>query len=116
MLRAQKTKTLDLTANLTYRSFSIKLPKICQAVDLFKNSITNAWAYVECYANNTNISKRAKQLCDAILIKGLQNEIDEYVLTCLMFCDNYTVMLSACRYFDVDIAKIENAKNMLNIE
>lgn len=114
-LRAQKFKTIDLTANFCYRSFSSKLPKICSAVDLFKNSLTSAWAYIECFANNANITKRAKQLCELILTKNMQNSIDEDVLTCLMFCDNYAEMLRACRYFDVDVASIENAKNMLNI-
>ena len=84
-------------------------------MDLFKNSLTSAWAYIECFANNANITKRAKQLCELILTKNMQNSIDEDVLTCLMFCDNYAEMLRACRYFDVDVASIENAKNMLNI-
>lgn len=115
ILRNSQQHVFDLTSNFVYRSFSFKLKKRLGCIALFKNSITNAWAYIQCYAHNHKIKHNAEKLFEIILKNNLQSKIDEKTLTCLMFLDDYTELLKVCRYFQVDLGAIENAKYMLNL-
>ena len=114
VMRTKYYKIINLNANLTYRSFYNNLPHFCYQNELFKRSVTSARAYVECYANMIDIIPMAKCLYNKI---GLMqnNDFDENVLACLMFNNNTQIMEKACRYFDVDIACIENVKNILKL-
>lgn len=108
-------KVVNLNANLVYRSFYSKLPKFCYVNDSFKNSVINAWIYVECYANKTDIFANAKQLYRRLIMQEKNEIIEENVLTCLMFYNDFKIFDRVCKYFDVDIAAVENAKNILNL-
>ena len=115
ILRGQKHKCVELTANLTFRSFSLKLSKSLNCIALFRNSITNAWAYVQCYANKCNILKTAENLFKIILENNLENKIEENVLTCLIFSNETKEFHNVCTYFAVDEGEVENAKYLLKI-
>ena len=115
VLRNNKSHVVELTSNYVFRSFSFKLKKSLACISLFKNSITNAWAYIQCFENNIKLKQKAEQIFGIILKNNLQSEIDENTLTCLLFCDDYEQMIRACNYFCVDLGTIENAKNKLNI-
>ncbi|MBQ7602540.1 MAG: hypothetical protein IJU58_00095 [Clostridia bacterium] len=113
-MRNSNLRVINLNANLTYRSFYNILPKFCYSNDLFKKSVTSAKAYTECYANFVNIIPVAISLYKQISKQQLDNKLDENILTCLMF-SNSQVLLQVCKYFDVDVAKVLDTKNILKI-
>ena len=113
-MRSSGFRIINLNANLTYRSFYNVLPKFCYTNELFKKSVTNARAYTECYANSLNIIPTATTLYRHFANHNLGDGLDENILTCLMFY-NTRVLLQVCQYFDVDIGKVQDAKNMLKL-
>ena len=115
LLKTKIAMQLDLTSGFIYKSCLIKYPKFIFSVELFKNSVANAWAYILSHSLKLNITSRAKQLCKLILENNLQNEVDELTLTCLMFYDDFSEMIKVCNYLKVDLANIENAKNLLKL-
>ena len=113
-MRNSNLRIINLNANLAYRSFYNTLPRFCYSNELFKKSVTNAKAYTECYANFVNIMPMAILLYKQISNQQMHNILDENLLTCLMF-SNTQVLLQVCKYFDVDISKVLDTKNILKI-
>ena len=108
-------KIVNVTTNFIYRSFFNRLPAFCSGMQIIKNSVASALAYAECFANYINIIPTAKNIYLNILDKNLETQIDENTLTCLMFYNYNSELKSVCNYFNVDIAKVENTKSLLNL-
>ena len=98
----QNLKTIDINSNLHYVSFKNYIPKSIQNNQTLKIAYCNAVAFAEINNITANFDNLLNIINNIPLNSTVEYQLNENILTCILFSQNMQNLEKACIYFDVD--------------
>ena len=108
-------KTIDLTANLKYRSFKLVIPKKIESNLVIKKGLCSAVSFAEINSINVNYNAISSKLFKFDWLSNIDLQVDENLVACLYFCENAQILEQACIYFSTDKERVNRAINYLQL-
>ena len=114
-LLAGHLKTIDITANLHFRSFKLKIPKYIENNLLIKKGYCQAVSFAEINSLQFDFEYINKRIAQSDWTANIDLKVDENLISCLYFCQNAQVLEQACIYFATDKHQVMQAINYLKL-